>query len=89
MRLTEKSQVTIPKHVRDRLGIGPGSEVDFAVDESGVRLVKVEKGPVNETRGEELVRLLREAGQRYPRSGLSADDIVGITRGPFDDVDPR
>ena len=39
MRVTEKGQVTIPKPIRDRLGIGPGSEVDFVLDEAGVRLV--------------------------------------------------
>lgn len=29
MRVTEKGQVTIPKEIRDRLGIVPGSEVEF------------------------------------------------------------
>ncbi len=35
MRVTSKGQVTIPQHVRERLGITPGSEVDFQVDEHG------------------------------------------------------
>ena len=30
-RLTSKGQVTIPKVVRDRFGLGPGSEVEFDV----------------------------------------------------------
>ena len=30
MRVTTKGQVTIPKHIRDHLGIGPGSEVEFS-----------------------------------------------------------
>jgi len=29
MRVTTKGQVTIPKPIRDHLGIGPGSEVEF------------------------------------------------------------
>ena len=29
--ITVKGQVTIPKAVRDHLGVGPGSEVDFLV----------------------------------------------------------
>ena len=29
MRVTSKGQVTIPKKVRETLGIGPKSEVDF------------------------------------------------------------
>lgn len=89
MRLTEKGQVTVPKRVRDALGIGPGSEVEFALDGDGARLVKLEPEKPGETRGETLVRLLRETGRRYESAGLTTDDIMEMTRGPFDDVDPR
>ena len=88
MRLTEKSQVTVPKRVREHLGIGPGSEVEFEIDGPTARLVKVEPELEGETRRERLVRLLREAGRQLPRSGLTADEIMEMTRGPFDDVDP-
>ena len=44
MRVTEKGQVTIPKDIRDRLNIGPGSEVDFVADEKGARLIVVAGG---------------------------------------------
>lgn len=30
MRVTSKGQVTIPKHLRQRTGINPGADVDFA-----------------------------------------------------------
>jgi AbrB family looped-hinge helix DNA binding protein len=33
--LTVKGQVTIPKHIRDALGLAPGSAVDFAVNRDG------------------------------------------------------
>ena len=89
MRLTEKGQVTIPKRVRQYLGIGPGSEVNFEIDDGGVRLVRPEPQPAGETRGERLVRLLEEAGRRHADSGLTTDEIMEMTRGPFDDVDPR
>ena len=36
-RITERGQITIPKELRDRLGIRPGQVVDFA--EEGGRLV--------------------------------------------------
>ena len=39
--VTRKGQVTIPKDMRDRFGIGPGTAVDFA-DEDG-KLVVIPK----------------------------------------------
>lgn len=87
MHLTAKSQVTVPKRVREALGIGPGSNVDFTIDDVGVRLIRVEPERPGETRGERFVRKLEEAGRRYRSSGLSTEEIMEMTRGPFDDVD--
>ena len=39
--VTSKGQVTIPKELRDRFGIEPGAQVDFAPAEDGIRLRKV------------------------------------------------
>ncbi|MDO4683323.1 MAG: AbrB/MazE/SpoVT family DNA-binding domain-containing protein [Lautropia sp.] len=33
--LTSKGQVTIPKHIRDALGLVPGSQLDFVLNERG------------------------------------------------------
>jgi len=33
--LTVKGQVTIPKHIRDELGLKPGSRLDFTVNRDG------------------------------------------------------
>ena len=89
MRLTEKSQVTVPKHIREHLGIGPGSEVDFRIDGCAVRLVKREPEREGESRGDRLLRQLEELGRRYADSGLTTDEIMDMTRGPYDDLDPR
>jgi len=88
MRLTEKSQVTVPKHVREHLGIGPGSEVTFEIDGPVVQLVRCEPEVEGETRGERLVRQLQELGKKVKRSGLSTDEIMDMTRGPYNDLDP-
>lgn len=34
-KLTSKGQVTIPKEIRDRLGLKPGDRVQFFVDDRG------------------------------------------------------
>ena len=39
--VTSKGQVTIPKELREKFGIQPGVQVDFAAAEDGIRLRKV------------------------------------------------
>jgi AbrB family looped-hinge helix DNA binding protein len=41
--VTSKGQVTIPKKVRDALGITPGSKVDFNIEGGGARLKLVSR----------------------------------------------
>ena len=36
--VTSKGQITIPKQVRDALGLMPGSQVEFTVEPEGVML---------------------------------------------------
>lgn len=99
MRLTRKNQVTIPKAVRDTLRIGPGSEVGFENRDGNVVLTRLDTDPPieldrpGEMRGDRFVRILREFGKREERagrtSGLTTDEIMDMTRGPFDDLDPH
>ena len=71
--VTSKGQVTIPKQVRELLGIGPWSVIDFERGEDGrVVLVKVEK----KARPNRFARLRGHAGK-----GLSTDEIMAMTRG--------
>ncbi len=39
-KVSEKGQVTIPKKVRDRLGIRPGQVLDFAAEDGRLTAVK-------------------------------------------------
>ena len=38
--LTVKGQVTIPKHIREALGLQPGMPVDFAVNRDGEVVIR-------------------------------------------------
>ena len=42
--LTIKGQVTIPKQIRDALGLKPGMPVDFAVNQEGEVVIHRTKG---------------------------------------------
>lgn len=72
MRVTSKGQVTIPQKVRERLGITPGSEVDFQLDDDGARLIRVSR-----SEGRQL------AGQMRGRAtvAMSTEEIMALTRG--------
>ena len=72
--VTSKGHVTIPKPVRDRLGIKPGSKVDFGVAEDGrAYLRRVGKHAVKPSRFERM--------RGTATSGHTTDEIMALTRG--------
>ncbi len=71
--VTSKGQVTIPKPVRDRLGIRPGTVVEFELAPDG-RVVLVKVGGRRRPSRFEALR-----GRAGP--GLSTDEIMALTRG--------
>jgi len=72
--VTSKGQVTVPKQVRDRLGIKPGSKVDFEIAEDGRAFLRrvgnriVKPSPFERMRG-------------TATSGLSTEEIMALSRG--------
>lgn len=68
--LSEKGQVTIPKPIRDKLGLAPGTVLDFQEDHG--RLIGVKK------LGEDVFKKWRGKG-RLPRN-LSVDAYLKVTR---------
>ena len=73
MRVTEKGQVTIPKPLRDLLGIGAGTEVTFERADDAIVVRKVKTGP---TRGRQIAERLRGRGD----VGLTTDEIMALSR---------
>ena len=72
--VTRKGQVTIPKPVRDRLGINPGGKVDFEVGDDGrAYLRRAGKPAVKPSRFERM--------RGTATSGLTTDQIMALTRG--------
>jgi len=70
-KITTKGQVTIPKDVRERLGLRPGDEIEFVEDRAGFRVQKrVLASPFKKYRG-----YLKELAGRDP------DDLVEQMRG--------
>ncbi len=66
----ERGQVTIPKHLRDRLGIKPGEQVEFSEEDNGLVLRK----------SDQMVRIRRVYGSlQLPRS---VDELIEEMRGP-------
>jgi AbrB family looped-hinge helix DNA binding protein len=40
MRITTKGQVTIPQHIREKLGITPATEIEFVEEKGRVYIIK-------------------------------------------------
>ncbi len=74
MKLTEKGQVTIPKDLRDALGIGAGTEVEFERRKDTIVVRKSDRSP---TRGRQLAERLRGRGDVE----MTTDEIMALTRG--------
>jgi AbrB family looped-hinge helix DNA binding protein len=79
MRVTSKGQVTIPQDVREKLGIFPGTEVDFVVKGSSASITKAKQKNGVMTRGARIVA--NAIGKGSVNRDLTTDQIMAITRG--------
>jgi antitoxin PrlF len=71
--MTSKGQVTIPKRVRDFLGLKAGAKIGFELADDG-RVVMV--GAKDSVRRQEMTRLRGSL-----KSGMTTDEIMALTRG--------
>jgi len=81
--LTIKGQVTIPKHLRDYLGLWPGDTVRFEyTDDGAVRILAPRKSGRGKSKKASRFSALR--GTR--KTGMSTDEIMNLLRGYGDDA---
>lgn len=82
MLVTEKGQVTIPKHIRMAAGVAPGSEVTFSLEGSKIVITPVGTN-VKEDRRAKLkaaaARVRGSLGTEFKQ--LGADEIMRFIRG--------
>ena len=71
MRVTTKGQVTIPRGVREALGIAPESEIDFIEEDGKFYIVKTDEPSVS--RKFKKLRGIATAN-------MSTDEIMDLTR---------
>jgi AbrB family looped-hinge helix DNA binding protein len=72
MRVTIKGQVTIPQHIREKLGIVPATDIEFVEEKDRVYIVKKE---VSESRNNKFRKLRGVATIK-----MSTDEIMALTR---------
>lgn len=74
MKITSKGQVTIPHELRERTGLMPGCEVEFAEGRDGrLYLRKLSRSG----RGRRIVARLHGRGD----VAMTTDEIMSLTRG--------
>lgn len=71
MRVTTKGQVTIPKDIREALGISPETEIDFVEDGGRFYIVKT---------GEPDVKRKFRKFRGITSVKMSTDEIMSLTR---------
>ncbi len=72
MRMTVKGQVTVPKIIRERYGLRPGSEIRFVERDHRVVLEKAQGGDVWD----------KYYGFLKLSKGTRTDDLIRALRGP-------
>ena len=80
-KITAKGQVTIPKEVRDALGLREGDRLAFEVE--GGRMIVRPEG--KKTVAEFLAAIDAIDAPRYPQTELSAEEAIGKWLGEEDE----
>ncbi len=82
MLVTEKGQVTIPKHIRDAAGVVPGSEVSFSLDGGKIVITPIASNVKNDRRAKLRAAAAKVRGSLSPEfRQLGAEEIMDFLRG--------
>jgi antitoxin PrlF len=78
--LTSKGQITLPKPLRDRLGLKTGAQVDFVVNDKGEIVLKPAKKPLPKAAQAYRAALLAVSGTTDKRFATT-DEFMRFVRG--------
>lgn len=82
MHVTEKGQVTIPKHIRLAAGVVPGSEVSFSLEGSKIVITPLGTGAKGDRRAKLRAAAARVRGSLDAQfTQLGANEIMAFIRG--------
>lgn len=81
--VTSKGQVTIPKQLRDYLGLEPGSQVDFAYAADGQVVIR----PVKPAKASKKKPSRFAALRGSVKLGMTTDEYMNLIRGYDEDKD--
>ena len=72
MRVTTKGQVTIPQHIREKLGITPSTDIEFVEEKNRVYIVKKEGARIRSRKFRKL--------RGVATVSMTTDEIMALTR---------
>jgi len=81
--ITQKGQVTLPKNVRDAVGLKPGDQVEVRATASGG--VYIEKPGASSSYKARLLAL----AERRPIRGITTDEMMEMSRGESESFRPK
>ena len=80
--MTSKGQVTVPKRLRDHLGLKPGAKVEFELRAEGEVVVRAARP--GRTRRRRRSRFSKLRGTL--ETGMTTDELMGLLRGYDEDA---
>lgn len=75
MKITSKGQVTIPREIREKAGLLPGTEVEIVISGNKVLIERARSG--SRKPGRSLLAAMRGKGTIH----MTTDQIMALTRG--------